>query len=63
MTSRDIAAVLLYFEPGDVLVVTGEHVLRCGELMACNNCKQANLTNLWCRPHIPAAAFNHSLSK
>lgn len=48
-----------YFEPGDILVVTSEHVLRCGELMACNHCKRANLTNLQRCPHIPVAAFNH----
>lgn len=58
--SRDITAVL-YFEPGDLLVVTSEHVLRCGGLMGCNHCKRANLTNLRRCPHIPVAAFNHLL--
>ncbi len=48
-----------YFEPGDILVVTSEHVLCCGGLMGCNHCKRANLANLRRRPRIPVAAFNH----
>lgn len=48
-----------YFEPGDILVVTSEHVLCCGGLMGCNHCKWANLTNLRRCPRIPVAAFNH----
>lgn len=49
-----------HFKPGDVLVVTSEHVLCCGGLMGGNHCKRANLTNLRRCPHIPVAAFNHS---
>lgn len=48
-----------YFKPGDRLVVTSEHVLRCGGLMVCNHCKWANLSNLRCCPAISVAAFNH----
>lgn len=49
-----------YFEPGDGLVVTSEHVLRCGGLMGCNHCKRANLFSLRYCPAIPVAALNHA---
>lgn len=49
-----------YFGPGDVSVVTSEHVLCCAGLMGRNYCKRANLTNLLRRPRVPEAAFNHS---
>lgn len=49
-----------YFETGDILVVTSEHVLCCGGLMGCNHCKQANLTSLRRCPRAPAVAFNQT---